>query len=355
MLNKYEINMKKIKIMSQDGNVSSEFTPAELCQEILDKIDVVNKTILTFNIEFVLTLIYKYNVDRSNITICTDDDIIRGICERCGVKCIDTMEPNMKFDVVIGNPPYQAPKKNDKRGTGGNNSLYIKFIDKAVDTVKAGGVISLITPPAAIVKTTILHKPTPTLAYLMKNGSIESIDFTAKKHFPSVGSAICKWSFVKDKRQGPVDVKFNEFEGLYPVEDIFYLPPDSLNSSVNLTEVELNLFNKVISNKKGQRIQVVRGKNKRECTMARFGYPKVRVGGGQELSFDKKFYEFFSSKTGLWLLDYIRRHDQIIYHNILSGMIIPKDGFELTKDESVMINKGNWVNNDKRERRENIQ
>jgi hypothetical protein len=36
-------------------------------------------------------------------------------------------------------------------------------------------------------------------------------------------------------------------------------------------------------------------------------------------------------------------------------MIIPKDGFELTKDESVMINKGNWVNNDKRERPENIQ
>jgi hypothetical protein len=262
---------------------------------------------------------------------------------------------NMKFDVVIGNPPYQAPKKNDKRGTGGNNSLYIKFINKAVDTVKAGGVISLITPPAAIVKTTILHEPTPTLAYLMKNGSIESIDFTAKKHFPSVGSAICEWLFIKDKRQGLVDVKFNEFEGLYPVEDIFYLPPDSLNSSVNLTEVELNLFNKVISNKKGQRIQVVRGKNKRECTMARFGYPKVRVGGSRELSFDKKFYEFFSSKTGLWLLDYIRRHDQIIYHNILSGMIIPKDGFELTKDESVMINKGNWVNNDKRERRENIQ
>ena len=43
MLNKYEINMKKIKIMTQDGNVnvSSEFTPAELCQEIIDKIDVV--------------------------------------------------------------------------------------------------------------------------------------------------------------------------------------------------------------------------------------------------------------------------------------------------------------------------
>jgi desulfoferrodoxin (superoxide reductase-like protein) len=131
MLNKYETNMKKIEIMSQNGNVSSEFTPAELCQEILDKIDVVNKTILTFNVEFVLTLIYKYDVDRSNITICTDDVNVRGICERGRINCIDTMEPNMKFDVVVGNPPFSlAGNKTGKKG--GAKKLYPAFYEKAV-------------------------------------------------------------------------------------------------------------------------------------------------------------------------------------------------------------------------------
>jgi hypothetical protein len=51
-----------------------------------------------------------------------------------------------------------------------------------------------------------------------------------------------------------------------------------------------------------------------------------------------------SSKTGLWLLDYVRRHDQMIYHNAISGIKIPQGGFNLTEEELELVENGNWVN-----------
>ena len=119
MLSDFEKKIIATKELYRRGALDNHFTPPELCQEILDKIDVVDKKILALNIEFVLTLVLKYNVDRSNITMVSSNDIIRGVCERSGVKCIDTMETNMKFDVVIGNPPFAK-------------KLHLKFIDKAL-------------------------------------------------------------------------------------------------------------------------------------------------------------------------------------------------------------------------------
>ena len=46
---------------------------------------------------------------------------------------------DMKFDVVIGNPPYQ-------KSTGSKHKIYPHFINKAVDVVKENGIVSLIVP-----------------------------------------------------------------------------------------------------------------------------------------------------------------------------------------------------------------
>ena len=250
---------------------------------------------------------------------------------------------NMDFDVVLGNSPFQSENKTGKKGKGGNNSLYIKFIDICVKQVKSnGGIVALITPPAGLVKSTELGKPTKTLSQMLQVGSLTKLDLTTNKHFKDVGTPISSWTFLKGVYQDKVNVIGDYGSYQSDVKDIYFLPP-------TFEKIELELYKKIVSNKEGERLVVVRGKKNQPCTMARFGYPKVQYGGDQELGFDEKFYSFFSSRLGLWLLDYIRRHEQMIYHNALTGIMIPEGGFVLTEEENKFLKSRKWINHSKKE------
>ena len=254
----------------------------------------------------------------------------------------------VKFDVVIGNPPYQRENKTNKIGTGGNNALYIEIAEKLIDKVKSGGCINLITPPAGIMKSTVYGKPTKLLRKMMDEGSVVKIDLTTKeKYFSHIGSAICNWFFVKGEKQDKVEVITGEGTFYNEIEDLYHV---GIGANNPYKGIEHEIYKKIISNKDGDCLEVVRGKKVRdkECTMARKGYPKIQRGGHsdskQVLGFDGQFYDFMTSQVGLWLINYVSRHDIMIYHNLLSGIKIPKGGFNLTDEENQFIDSEKWLN-----------
>lgn len=57
---------------------------------------------------------------------------------------------NMKFDVVLGNPPYQDPN-NDKR------MLWNQIVDKAVEVTADNGYIAMVTPTTWLTAKTNIH------------------------------------------------------------------------------------------------------------------------------------------------------------------------------------------------------
>jgi hypothetical protein len=82
----------------------------------------------------------------NNVTVITDvvDPLIADYAERWGYKYLTTEQVeknNIKFDVVIGNPPYQ----NDAAINPRQRAIWPKFIELAVSLVKENGVIALIT------------------------------------------------------------------------------------------------------------------------------------------------------------------------------------------------------------------
>jgi hypothetical protein len=54
------------------------------------------------------------------------------------------MDNNMKFDVVVGNPPYEATDNAGRKDQA--NNLWSKFTKKGMDLVKDNGFMSFVTP-----------------------------------------------------------------------------------------------------------------------------------------------------------------------------------------------------------------
>lgn len=150
------------KRWKDDPSKGEVFTPEELVKEMLDKIPTSvwenpTSTFLdpcmgkgTFLIDILrrLTTIYGYSVEDAMSRIYGYDVRVKYInyLKRGGFKNVfhkDFLSENidMKFDVVIGNPPYQDSDKP------GDNALYQHFTKKVLDSlIKDGGYFSFVLP-----------------------------------------------------------------------------------------------------------------------------------------------------------------------------------------------------------------
>jgi hypothetical protein len=151
---------KKWKADPSKGEV---FTPSELVREMLDKIPTSvwenpNSMFLdpcmgkgTFLIEIVTRLIniYGYSKEDAISRVHGYDTCVKYVnhLKRGGLtnifhKDFLNTDFNMKFDVIVGNPPYQDSGKTQ----GKNSSLWTKFIITSNGLIKENGYISFIVP-----------------------------------------------------------------------------------------------------------------------------------------------------------------------------------------------------------------
>lgn len=119
-------------------------TPKHLVDSIISKLELGNKSVLViFNVEIVVSLL-EQGINASQITFYSDCAHKTNLVERLGIKYImSDMSTTKKFDVVIGNPPYQDDSTGESTKT---TNLFVPFFHKAEKLITDTGIVSMIIP-----------------------------------------------------------------------------------------------------------------------------------------------------------------------------------------------------------------
>jgi len=139
---------KSDKLGTFVGAEKVPYTPIPLIRKMIGKninLDKNARIAVLYTIEAAFYLKYKGFSDIT-LTSLEYDEKLEKFAEYYGFKynTIEQLEKDqMKFNFIIGNPPYQKHKKG-KRGT--SVQLWPEFINKCKELITHDGVISLITP-----------------------------------------------------------------------------------------------------------------------------------------------------------------------------------------------------------------
>lgn len=132
------------------------------------------------------------------------------------------LDNTMKFDVVIGNPPYQG---NNDKGTKQpkSHNLWSKFAEQGISLVKDDGYVAFVTPDSWM-------SPNSQVLKTFKNNSLTWVSTDVSKYF-TVGSSFTAWILQKNQHTKTVTidgltVNLNtlnylprEFSKTYPIHD----------------------------------------------------------------------------------------------------------------------------------------
>lgn len=195
------------KKSSKFGRLGSKDSP-ELCEMVLDQIPlevlISAKRVLDpscgyggFADEYVRRVEPYIGLEEALSRIWLVDNHITCVnrCIKNGYKNVIhantlTWEPQMKFDVVIANPPYNNKGKIEGQKQTSGTSLWLQFVKKIPDLMVDGGWCSLLLPSA-------VGNTNSQGWRSLKDMRIQSLSTEADKWF-NVGTKISQITFTKE-------------------------------------------------------------------------------------------------------------------------------------------------------------
>lgn len=161
---------------------------------------VVNRLVNELDVSFFDAILRVHGVD--------NDLALTNRAKRLGfihTTCIDFLQwfPEVKFDVVVGNPPYQRDREVRNIGA----PLWPDFIEKSVELLKDGGYLGFVIPA------TWMKRLNGKAWKAIKENNLTYCDPDVKWAFPEVGGNGGTFSVIgikKEKYQGFTSVR-NKF------------------------------------------------------------------------------------------------------------------------------------------------
>ena len=144
------------------NDLQNVFTPPRLIRRMLNRVELqsTDKVLVWYNVEFLIYLVKEIGLSPKNIYIYTNTkDKLILVKQGYNVLCQDEVDFDkiykelytVKFDVIIGNPPFSKNKKEPTK-------LWSRFVILSFSLCKEDGVVALITPSSWISSTNSAHK-----------------------------------------------------------------------------------------------------------------------------------------------------------------------------------------------------
>ena len=127
--------------------------------------------------------------------------------------------PNMKFDVIIGNPPYQ-----DSNNKAKDQKLWMKFVEKSFALLADGGHLAMVTPRTIVGATKI---PAKFRSRFTSDFSLDSVNHTSSSYF-KVGVDICHWVSRKVAYSGETAVIDSSGKRVIDLREELPVPADKV-------------------------------------------------------------------------------------------------------------------------------
>lgn len=138
-------------------------------------------------------------------------------------------DPGMKFDVVVGNPPYQdSLAKSSKK-------LWPEFFKKTMSLLNDNGILGMITPSSWMAGKSEIFE-------FFKKYQCSVLTTDASAHFPRVGSTFCWYVFQKKSISSPTKLLPS---GTIDFRKVSFIPRD-------VNQLSLSVYEKL----KGPKLQV---------------------------------------------------------------------------------------------------
>ena len=172
--------------------------------------------------------VYGYESNRMRINFAVNKYKLAGVYTN---KNILEEDNDMKFDVVVGNPPYQNPGKSK------GEKLWYRFIRKSVDLLNDDGYLAFVTPNSWLSGGTNMSSgkwgvlKDVFCKYQLIFANVHNV---TKNHFPKIGIQISFWIMQKSKitKDSILELEDGSIEIDLRTADILSPEPNSLSMSV---------------------------------------------------------------------------------------------------------------------------
>ena len=136
---------------------------------------------------------------------------------------------DMKFDIIIGNPPYQDPDAKSSK------KLWPLFVKKSFELLTDDGIMALITPNSWML-------PGSDLFELFKNNRCISINLDSKKYFRNVGTSISYYVIQKSKDCIDTSTTISTSEEVFEVKlkELQFIPNIMHSKTLSILDKLLN-------------------------------------------------------------------------------------------------------------------